>query len=249
MGRYSIGTTQAILLAFVVVAILCPVATAQQVSIGPSAAAGQCLVVDTLWISFDGALQDVEAAYFSLGYDNTHVIPMAVIKAPGFDSSVFLDYTIYPGDSITINMGFLVGNFNGPGNVAGLVYAPGTMITSTNVGFLASVLRDPDNNGIAHSNSGALVTTTCCCRWQGDLDSSGAVDILDVVADIDYIFRNGAVPFQDPGCPVNRGEVNCTFAPDVLDVVTLVNVAFRNYDYATTVCNPCDCDPFPTGCP
>ena len=248
-NRARAGTLFTIVLA-VLMALLAGDALAQQVMLSPSAPARKCLVVDTLWIMFDATLQDVEAAYFSLTYDASHVIPISVIKAPTFDSSVYLNYTIHTGDSISINLGFLVGNFDGPGPVAGLVYSPGTILTSSPVDFMASVLRDPDNNDIPHSTAvGAVVTTTCCCRFQGDLDSSGYLDVLDVVADINYIFRNGDVPFQDVGCPENRGEVNCDQVPNVLDIIRIVNVAFRTYDYDAEICDPCDCNPYPTGCP
>lgn len=249
MHQKLTGRTTVAIIALAAFMMTCATATAQQVSITPSTPASQCLVVDTLWITFDGALQNVEAAYFAIGFDDTHLIPMGVIKSPEFDSSVFLDYMILPSDSIVVNLGFLVGNFDGPGNVAGIICAPGVSTVSSPVTFLTSALRDPNNAPIAHTAFGATITTTCCCRFQGDLDSSGYIDILDLVASVDYTFRNGPVPFQDPGCPEHRGEVNCDQVPNAVDVVTILNVAFRNYLYDTTVCNPCDCNPYPSGCP
>lgn len=229
---------------------LCPSANAQQVSIDPTAPAGQCLVVDTLWISFDATLQNVEAAYFSLSYDSSHFIPMGIIKAPSFDSSVFLGATIFPSDSMSINIGFLVGSFSGPGQVVGIVYAPGVSISSSTVDFMASVLRDTANADIPHSTAiGAVVTTTCCCRFQGDLDSSGTFDIIDVVSLVEYIFRAGPVPFQDAGCPEHRGEITCDQTPNVIDIIELIEVTFRGGDPDFHICNPCNCDPYPTGCP
>jgi hypothetical protein len=115
---------------------------------------------------------------------------------------------------------------------------------------MSSVLRDPANADIPHSTAvGAVVTTSCCCRFQGDLDSSGYFDITDVVALINYVFRYGAVPFQDLGCPANRGEINCDLAPNIVDVVRLIEVTFRNGDPDFFICDPCDCNPFPSGCP
>lgn len=249
MHQQLTGRTTVAIITLAVFMMIYATATAQQVTITPSAPASQCLVVDTLWITLDGAIQDVEAAYFAIGFDGTHLIPMAVIKAPDFDSSVFLDYTIFPNDSVVINLGFLVGNFDGPGNVAGIICAPGVSIMSSPISMQTSLLRDPNNAAISHTAVGATITTTCCCRFQGDLDSSGFIDILDIISSIDYTFRYGPVPFQDPGCPEHRGEVNCDQVPNAVDVITIINVAFRNYPQSTTFCNPCDCNPYPTGCP
>ncbi len=249
MHQQLTDRTTIALITIAVVMAFCATASAQQVSITPSTPASQCLVVDTLWITFDGGLQDVEAAYFAVGFDATHLIPMAVIKAPAFDSSVFLDYTIFPNDSIVINMGFLIGDFDGPGDVAGIICAPGTNIVSTSVSFQTSILRDSSNAAIAHAAVGATMTTTCCCRFQGDLDSSGNFDIVDLVMLVDYVFRYGPTPYQDAGCPANRAEINCDLQPNVVDVVRLVEVAFRNGDPDYFICNPCECNPFPTSCP
>jgi hypothetical protein len=131
----------------------------------------------------------------------------------------------------------------------GIICAPGTNIVSSPITFLTSALRDPDNASIVHTAVDATITTTCCCRFQGDLDSSGNFDIVDLVSLVDYVFRNGAAPFQDPGCPANRAEINCDLQPNIVDVVSLVEVAFRNGDPNLFICNPCDCNPFPTGCP
>lgn len=56
----------------------------------------------------------------------------------------------------------------------------------------------------------------------GDLIFDCVLDILDVVKQVDHVFRSGPPP-DPPG----RAETNCTPPVDVLDVVTLVGHVFR----------------------
>lgn len=58
---------------------------------------------------------------------------------------------------------------------------------------------------------------------RGDLNSDGVHDIFDVVAAVDYVFRNG-----NPPEPWWLADVNCDEVPDIFDVVRLVDTAFRN---------------------
>jgi hypothetical protein len=227
-------------------------ACAQQVCFYPPLEVDQCVEVDTFWIYLDAQITDVEAAHFKVAYDHTHLSADAVFKftEAETDSNVFLSAEIYPDDSIIIDVGFLIDNFDGPGRMIGLVFTAGTPITQSSLIFEESVLRDPNNDDILHTTASATVETFCCCRFRGDLDTNEVYDVLDVVLLIDYIFRNGTIPLTYPGCPTHIGEINCDDVPDVLDVVALVDVVFRNFQpIEGRICNPCLCDPYPSGCP
>ena len=77
----------------------------------------------------------------------------------------------------------------------------------------------------------------CDCRYHGDLDANGVVNVFDVVKIVDAAFRNGAYPPKDPFCPhMNRGDYNCDNIINVSDVVLAVNIAFRN---GALTCDPC----------
>jgi len=86
------------------------------------------------------------------------------------------------------------------------------------------------------------------CVRHGDPYPNGVTDVFDVALAVDVAFRNGTT-ILDPECPHDpggRADVNCDGVVTVHDVTQLVDVAFRNGTAA--FCNPCDCNPYPTGC-
>ena len=101
---------------------------------------------------------------------------------------------------------------------------------------------DSDQDGIGDA-------CECSCPCHGDPACDGVVDISDVVMTINVAFR-GSNAAIDPLCthaPGGRSDVNCSGATDVIDVVLVIGVAFRGQ--AADFCNPCACNPYPTGCP
>ncbi|HUU45689.1 MAG TPA: hypothetical protein VM118_08135 [Acidobacteriota bacterium] len=77
----------------------------------------------------------------------------------------------------------------------------------------------------------------CDCRFHGDVDADGDLDIFDVIGIVNAAFRGLPDPPADALCPhVNRGDVNCDGMINVLDVVLEVAAAFRNDN---RLCNPC----------
>lgn len=87
------------------------------------------------------------------------------------------------------------------------------------------------------------------CANHGDPAPDGSITIQDVVSTIDIAFRAGDA-IIDPSCAhvaVGRTDYNCSGATDVVDVTIVIGVAFRGD--AENFCNPCDCNPYPSGCP
>ena len=75
-------------------------------------------------------------------------------------------------------------------------------------------------------------------HFHGDIDASGAIDVLDVVAVVNVAFRNGAPAPTDPACPhATRADLTCDGVVNVLDVVKVVDIAFRNDTNGP--CDPC----------
>ncbi|MFQ5610024.1 MAG: hypothetical protein ACE5F8_07115, partial [Woeseiaceae bacterium] len=92
----------------------------------------------------------------------------------------------------------------------------------------------------------------CTCPNQGDVaplatTGDGSIDILDVVAKIDYVFRSGPALTHDGTCPGERADWNCDGIVDVLDVVGSVDFVFRSSGIGP--CQPCDCFIYPGDCP
>ncbi|MEW5701556.1 MAG: hypothetical protein AB1792_04935 [Candidatus Zixiibacteriota bacterium] len=96
------------------------------------------------------------------------------------------------------------------------------------------------------------ITVACHCPCLGDPYCDTITNVQDVVATTDVAFR-GKAPTFDPLCgsgnPAQRTDLDCSGFCNVQDVVRMADVAFRGYDPATRICNPCQCDPYPTNCP
>ncbi|MBI3871874.1 MAG: S8 family serine peptidase [candidate division Zixibacteria bacterium] len=56
----------------------------------------------------------------------------------------------------------------------------------------------------------------------GDIDYNGVLDIVDVVAEVNYVFRGQALPN-----PPDRVDVNCDGTYNIVDVIKLIDAAFR----------------------
>lgn len=88
----------------------------------------------------------------------------------------------------------------------------------------------------------------CDCACHADPICDGMTNILDVVQAVNVAFR-GHPPTYDADCPAAREDVDCDGVVSVIDVVKFVNVGIRGFDPMTQFCDPCACDPFPSGCP
>jgi len=74
----------------------------------------------------------------------------------------------------------------------------------------------------------------CNCPWQGDIDTSGCIDVFDVIG-VTGIAFSGGLDIQDPECPTTRGDVNKDWSTDVFDVIQIIALAFSG----GTVTDPC----------
>ncbi len=134
------------------------------VTIMPVAHLDTCGTVDTLWITGDANIAGVKAAEFKIGYSHTYVSITSVIKGSGISSGDFLNYIIdSPRDSLLINIAILGPGsvFNGPATFAGIILSTTAEISSTNIAFLRSDLRDINNASISHNSSGATIQIDC----------------------------------------------------------------------------------------
>jgi hypothetical protein len=133
-----------------------------QVSLIPSFQLDKCGDKDTLWINMDGHVFDMEAYYCSLSYNNSYITPNTVINGPDLPAGSFKSY-YFTANRIIINVGILSGNFDGPGRILGIVLTANnqTLPDSTGVKFLASIMRDPNNQNIPHTTSDAYIKIDC----------------------------------------------------------------------------------------
>lgn len=111
----------------------------------------------TLWVTLDAFLTGVKAASFKIGYDETYLTPMSVVNGAELPSGSTVYHTFYPQDSILIDVGILVGDFDGPGDMVGVVFKAIQSVTSTPVTIARSILRDIGNQNIPHLTQDAAV--------------------------------------------------------------------------------------------
>lgn len=101
---------------------------------------------------------------------------------------------------------------------------------------------DADDDGIGDA-------CDCACPCHGDPACDGVIDVVDVVLTVGVAFRAQSTA-ADPLCfnqPGGSTDTDCSGGTDVVDVVKVIGVAFRGS--ANDFCDPCDCNPYPTGCP
>ena len=132
------------------------------VSLLPSFQLDKCTDIDTLWIYIDGYLVNMAGAFFKITYDDSFITPTEVIKGPALDPPG--DFSLFPfiyPDSILINLAVLVGHFDGPGSIIGIVLTADNEVVSTHLSLERSTLRDTLNQDIPHDTAGADVQIDC----------------------------------------------------------------------------------------
>jgi len=87
---------------------------------------------------------------------------------------------------------------------------------------------DGDGNGDA---------CDCACGVWGDVNGDGAINPVDVVFMVNYVYlgHDMIVPYEN--CPLNAGDVNCDAARNPVDVVFYVNYVYLGQDMLCS--NPC----------
>jgi hypothetical protein len=80
-----------------------------------------------------------------------------------------------------------------------------------------------------------LVTNSCGCPSQGDIEPDGFLTALDLGACIDVLFA-GAEDVQDAGCPSPRFDLDCDGFSTALDLAVLIDHLFAGGDGP---CDPC----------
>ena len=204
-----------------------PVPAANSCS-GPASNSYQTPATQVDFVSPDGVLLNA----YSVATPPNDVLP-AGVDPPGTANASFIlvfDVTANPG-TFEIDTGCVA-----PGN---------------HLGFIGGSACETPEARLPSFTKG-VITVVCSCPCLGDPYCDAITNVQDVVATVNVAFRNG-VPIFDPACtsgnPAQRTDLNCDGVTTVLDVVHMVNVTFRGKAPAAEICNPCNCDPYPTNCP
>lgn len=129
----------------------------------------------------------------------------------------------------------------------GVVTAGGTVAAQSSThrvsGALGQLSVGRAQSATQQFESGFWSGGACDCRFHGDTNGDGVVNIFDLVEIVNTAFRSGPNPLSDALCPhFNRGDVNCDWRIDIFDIVITAGVAFRSENYG---CDPCADAPAP----
>ena len=92
------------------------------------------------------------------------------------------------------------------------------------------------NTPPAHDTCPGFVAP-CDCPHQGDINQDSFINVLDVVAVINRVFK-GAAAVKDPLCPRERADFNADGAINVLDVTGEINHVFKHGPLPVNPCGP-----------
>jgi hypothetical protein len=76
----------------------------------------------------------------------------------------------------------------------------------------------------------------CNCGVWGDVTDDGAVNPVDVVYLVNFVYKSLDARIQPPACPYEAGDVDCNTQVNPVDVVYLVNYVYKSLD---ALCRPC----------
>lgn len=83
----------------------------------------------------------------------------------------------------------------------------------------------------------SAIEETCDCGVWGDVNGDMAVNPVDVVYMVNFVYKNQDARVQPPDCPYEAGDVDCNGQVNPVDVVYFVNYVYKNQN---AFCDPCD---------
>ncbi len=79
----------------------------------------------------------------------------------------------------------------------------------------------------------------CDCGNWGDVTCDGAINPVDVVFMVNYVYKNWQLLCAPPNCPRTAGDVNCDDNVNPVDVVYYVNFVYKNWGaFCSDPCTP-----------
>jgi hypothetical protein len=82
----------------------------------------------------------------------------------------------------------------------------------------------------------SAVEQPCDCGVWGDVNDDAAINPVDVVYMVNFVYKNQDARVQPPDCPYEAGDVDCNDQVNPVDVVYYVNYVYKNQK---AFCDPC----------
>ena len=70
--------------------------------------------------------------------------------------------------------------------------------------------------------------SACDCGVWGDVTGDGAINPVDVVRMVNFVYKSNDQRVQPPNCPREAGDANCSAAVNPVDVVLYVNFVYKS---------------------
>jgi len=87
-------------------------------------------------------------------------------------------------------------------------------------------------------NLSFVITDGCDCGTWGDVNGDGAINPVDVVFIVNFVYLSNNMIVQPPNCPRDAGDVNCDGNRNPVDVVFYVNYVYLSNDmFCADPCN------------
>jgi len=104
-----------------------------------------------------------------------------------------------------------------------------------------------ENNTCSVLIGAGQVGCTCNCEDYCDVDLSGAINPVDVVYMVNFVYKSQDGREQILSCGGDNGDWNCDGTVNPVDVVYYVNSVYKSQ--GTGPCDPCACISYPDNCP
>jgi len=83
-----------------------------------------------------------------------------------------------------------------------------------------------------------IAVAPCDCTLWGDVNGDSAINPVDVVVMVNYVYMSNDMRVQHENCPLEAGDVNCDGSVNPVDVVLYVDYTYHGRDRFCD--DPCD---------
>ncbi|MFC1476244.1 hypothetical protein ACFLQW_04510 [Candidatus Zixiibacteriota bacterium] len=101
--------------------------------------------------------------------------------------------------------------------------------------------------GEATFGRGVVTIVGCNCTDFCEMDGEAELTPVDVAYIVNYVYKGLDARPVLPNCPGDNGDWDCSGTVDSLDVTWYVQYVYKTSGVGP--CDPCDCAPYPEGCP